>query len=85
MQRYAVNTYGGVDVQRQYCCCSLAQPVSRRSLAAKVVVGTSRGEFEFVVGQVTLGHVSLPLLLYYTLVSLHYFCILIHLILTNAA
>jgi hypothetical protein len=45
--------------------------VSRRYLAAKVMVSTRTSKFEFVKGQVALGHVFLPLLRFFPL-SIHY-------------
>ena len=56
--------------------------VKRRSLAAKVVVNTRTSKFELVVGQVALGHVSLPLLCFSPL-SLHFRSIHIHVIMTD--
>jgi len=50
--------------------------ISRRSLAAKVVVNTRTSKFEFVTGQVALGHVFLPLLLfppYHSIIALSLF------------
>ena len=63
----AVNIYGGVE----YSASIL--DVSYRSLTAKVVVNTRKSKFEFVMGQVALGHVYshyfiLPLI---TRLSLH--------------